>query len=192
MRLDDGKYLLAIADGMGTGESARESSKLVIKLIKKLISSGFEKEESLKIINSTLNLNINKETYSSIDLSVLDLYTGYAEFMKSAACNSYVKNKKSIKKLSSETLPIGIMDKISLKSETIEVSDGDIIVMCSDGILESKDETKNDWIEEFLKNVSTNNVQKLSDLLLAEAIDNSYGVARDDMTVIVCKIVKKK
>ena len=55
-----------------------------------------------------------------------------------------------------------------------------------------KNEIKKDWIEEFLKNVSTNNVQKLADFILAEAIDNSYGIAKDDMTVIVCKIVKKK
>ena len=33
MKLDDGKYLLAIADGMGSGENARESSKFVIKII---------------------------------------------------------------------------------------------------------------------------------------------------------------
>ena len=64
--------------------------------------------------------------------------------------------------------------------------------MCTDGILETKDDTKDGWIEEFLKNVSTNNVQKLSDLILAEAIDNNFGVAQDDMTVIVSKIVKRK
>ena len=49
-----------------------------------------------------------------------------------------------------------------------------------------------DWIEEFLKNINTNNVQKMADLLLSEAIDNSYGIANDDMTVIVTKILKKK
>ena len=64
--------------------------------------------------------------------------------------------------------------------------------MCSDGILEAKDDTKKEWMEEFLRNVSTNNVQKLADLILAEAIDNSYGIAQDDMTVIVSKIMKKK
>lgn len=192
MKLEDGKYLLAIADGMGSGKDARESSKFVIKMIKNLMSSGFEKEESLKLINTSLSLNSNKETYSSLDISVLDLYTGQAEIIKNGACNTYIKNKKTIKKISLDSLPIGITDKVELKSKTIEVNEGDILLMCSDGVLESKDETKNDWIEEFLKNVSTNNVQKLADFILAEAIDNSYGIAKDDMTVIACKIVKKK
>lgn len=64
--------------------------------------------------------------------------------------------------------------------------------MCSDGLLDSKENYNKDWIEEFLRNVNTNNVQKIADLLLSEAIDNSYGIANDDMTVIVTKIMKKK
>ena len=91
-----------------------------------------------------------------------------------------------------DSLPVGISDKTELNTETITVEENDILLMCSDGILESKDIIKKDWIEEFLRNISTNNVQKLADLLLAEAIDNNYGIAKDDMTVIVCKIVKKK
>ena len=192
MKLDDGKYLLAIADGMGSGKEARESSKFAIKMIKKLITSGFDKEESLKLINSSLQLNNNEESYSSLDISILDLYTGEIEIIKNGACNTYIKNKKNIKKIISNSLPVGITDKMELNSETINIEEGDIILMCSDGILESKEATKKDWIEEFLKNISTNNVQKLADLILAEAIDNSFGIAKDDMTVIVCKIVKKK
>lgn len=192
IRLDDGKYLLAIADGMGSGEKARESSKFVIKMIKKLTISGFEKEESVKLINSALNINSGNETYSSLDVSVLDLFTGEAEFLKNAACTTYIKNKKTIRKISADNLPIGIVKDVNVKVQNEKVSDGDIILMVSDGVLDSKDDGKNDWIEAFLRNVSTNNVQKLSDLLLAEAIDNNYGIAQDDMTIIACKIVKKK
>ena len=64
--------------------------------------------------------------------------------------------------------------------------------MCSDGLLESKENYSKDWIEEFLKNINTNNVQKMADLLLSEAIDNSYGITNDNMTVIVTKILNKK
>jgi hypothetical protein len=71
------------------------------------------------------------------------------------------------------------------------VADGDIIVMCSDGLVETKNEVRKDWLETFLKNVSTNNVQKLADLILAESIDNNMGVVQDDITVIVSKVVKK-
>ena len=89
-------------------------------------------------------------------------------------------------------MPIGIGLEVALKEKVIPVSDGDIILICSDGLLDSKEEQKKDWVEEYLKNVSTNNVQKISDMILAEAIDNNYGVAGDDITVIVAKIIKRK
>ncbi len=192
IKLADGKYLLAIADGMSSGEKARESSKITLRLIKQMLSSGFNKEESLKMLNSRINLMQNKESYSTLDVTILDLYSGKAEIIKNAACNTYIKNGTDIKKVELNNLPVGIIDNIELQSETIDVNDGDIYIMCSDGVLETKDDTKTGWFEEFLKNISVNNIQKLADLILAEAIDNNFGVAQDDMTVIVSKIVKRK
>lgn len=192
IKLADGKYLLAIADGMGSGEKARECSKIALRLVKQMLSAGFNKDESIKMINSRLNLAGNSEIYSSLDISILDLYVGKVEILKNGACNTYIKNKKNIRKIESKSMPVGIVNNVELQSNTIDIMDGDIIVMCSDGVLEAKDDTKREWIEDFLKNVSTNNVQKLADLILAEVVDNSFGIAQDDMTVIVSKIVKKK
>lgn len=192
IKLADGKYLLAIADGMGSGEKARECSKITLRLMKQLLSAGFNKDESVKMINTRLNLLETSERYSSLDATILDLFLGKIEILKNGACNTYIKNRKNIKVIKAASMPLGIVDTIDLQSETIFIEDGDIIVMCSDGVLESKSDEKQEWIVEFLKNVSTNNVQKLADLILAEAIDNNYGVAQDDMTVIVSKIVKRK
>lgn len=192
IKLADGKYLLAIADGMGTGPKAREYSKLSLRLIKQMLSAGFDKEESVKFINSRLNYVGASKRYSTLDVSILDLYTGKIEILKNAACNTYIKNKKNIRTIESDNLPIGMIDNIELKSQTIDISDGDILVMCSDGIIDSSNDDNRDWISDFLKNISTNNVQKIADLILAEAIDNNYGIAQDDMTVIVSKILKRK
>lgn len=192
MRLDDGKYVLAISDGMGTGAKARENSKLVITRLKKLLQGGFEKEQSINLINSSLSLKTKEDEFATLDMCVLDLYEGNLSFVKNGACNTYIKNKKNISIIKSEEMPIGTGLEVTLKEKIVPVSDGDIIVICSDGLVDSKEDLKKDWVEEFLKNISTNNVQKISDMILAEAIDNNYGVAADDITVIVAKILKKK
>lgn len=189
IKLADGKYLLAIADGMGSGEKARECSKITLRLMKQLLSAGFNKDESIALINSRINLVENSEVYSTLDALILDLFIGNAEIIKSASCDTYIKNKRNIRKIKSSSLPLGTIDKIDVQSDTVPLLDGDILIIVSDGIVDSME---NDWLSEFLKNVSTNNVQKIADLILAEALDNNFGVAQDDMTVIVCKIVKKK
>lgn len=192
IKLADGKYLLAIADGMGSGEKAREYSKTALRLIKQMLSAGFDSEESVKMINSRINYLGGSKRYSTLDVSVLDLFTGKAELMKNAACCTYIKNKGNIREIKSENLPIGMLENIELESQTIDLNDGDIIVMCSDGILDSQADYEEDWVTYFLKNLTTSNVQKIADLILAEAVDNGYGAVQDDMTVIVIKIIKKK
>lgn len=192
LKLDDGKYLLAISDGMGSGLNARETSSTVLKFLKSFLVAGFEKEKTLELINSSLNLDVNEEMYASLDLAIFDLYEGNLYSIKNGANSTYIKNKKNIKILNSTEMPLGIVNKITSKEECTKLNDNDIIVFSSDGVMETKEIIKNDWLEEFLKNASTNNVQKLADLILAEAIENNYGVVEDDMTVIVVKVLKRK
>lgn len=62
-------------------------------------------------------------------------------------------------------------------------------MMCSDGILEANTEYENKelWLKYLLEEIETDNVQKIADIILKEAIDYNYGVAKDDMTVLVTK-----
>ena len=193
IRLDDGKYLLLISDGMGSGEKARNSSQMVVKMINDLLSAGFEKETTIDLINSTLKLNYSEDMYATIDMAILDLFKGEAEFIKTGACKTYIKNKKNIEKVSSKTLPIGMLNNLDVEKCSTKVKNGDIIVMCSDGVIDSGENNLiSDWMEDLLKGINTNNVQKIADLIISEAVDNSYGIAKDDMTVIVAKVISNK
>ena len=43
----------------------------------------------------------------------------------------------------------------------------------------------------MLEDIETNNTKKIADLVLNEAIDNNFGKAKDDMTLVVCRFLKK-
>ena len=90
------------------------------------------------------------------------------------------------------SLPAGILDRIDLVVYDKDLSGDEIIVMCSDGVIESNTEYKNRelWIKELLEKIDTNDAQKIADMLVAESIDNGLGLAKDDMTVLVTKIEK--
>ncbi len=189
-RLEDGKYLLAISDGMGSGQKARKNSKMAIAMLEKLLSSGFDKDTSLRLINSTLNMAEDGEMYSTLDISILDLYAKKLEFIKNGACPTFIKNKRNVEILKSISLPTGIMNDIDLVVYDKDLNDGDIIVMCSDGILESTTQYTNKelWLQFLLEEIQTEDSQKIADIILKEAIDNCYGKPKDDMTVMVAKI----
>ena len=82
IRLGDGKYMLAISDGMGSGAEARRNSKIAISMLERLFSTGFDKETSISLINSAI-MNANKEDmYATLDIEILDLYAGKLEILK--------------------------------------------------------------------------------------------------------------
>ncbi len=193
VKLEDGKRLIAISDGMGSGPKARQSSNIAIRLLKRLLLSGFDKETSVDLINSSICLNSKDETYATLDIAIVDLFKGNIEFIKNGACPTYVKNKKNVDIVKTISLPTGILENIELDVFDRDIEDGDILVMCSDGIIESNTEYENKelWLKYLLENIETENAQKISDLVLQEAIDNCVGQAKDDMTVMVMKINKK-
>lgn len=194
IKLNDGKYLIAISDGMGSGELANQSSQIAVKMLGKLLSNGFDRDTSIKLINDTIVLNAEKETYATLDIMVLDLYSGNAEFIKNGAAPTYIKNKNNVDMIKNIALPAGIMNNIDLIVFDRDLEDEDIIIMCSDGIIESNSEYTNKeiWLKNILEKMETTSAKKIADIILKEAIDNNYGVAKDDMTVIVTKIKKRK
>ena len=189
IRLNDGKYLIALSDGMGTGPDARKSSQIAIKMLERLLMSGFDKDTSIDLINTTI-MNTNEEIFATLDIAIVDLYNGKIEFIKNGACPTYIKNKKKVQIVKSLSLPAGILKDINLTTYDKDIQEQDILVMCSDGILDANVEYKNKelWVKYMLEDIETTNCQKIADLILNEAVDNSYGMAKDDMSIIVCKL----
>ncbi len=192
IRLKDGKYLVAISDGMGSGNEARQSSNKALKMLENLLVSGFDKKTSIELINSSL-INNNEEIFATLDIAIVDLYKGNIEFIKSGACPTYIKNNKKVQVIKANSLPAGIINNTNLQSFDRDISNGDIMIMCSDGILDSNVEYKNKdlWVKYLLEDMESTNTKKIADLILNEAIDNTYGVAKDDMSVVVCKFLNK-
>ena len=192
-KLKDGKYLLAISDGMGSGPEARKSSQIVTKMLKRLLDSGFERETSIDLINSNL-LNVSEDVFATLDIVIVDLYKGNIEFIKNGACPTYIKNNRKIQIIKSLTLPAGIVKETNTDVFDKDIENNDIIVMCSDGILDSNIEYKNKelWIKYLLEDINVVNPQKIADIILNESIDNNFGKIKDDMSVLVCKLIKKQ
>ncbi len=189
IKLKDGKYLLAISDGMGSGQKAKNYSNMAIKMLENLFSSGFDRELSLELINSALTKVDEENTFATLDISILDLYKGTIEFIKSGACPTYIKTKNEIFEIEDESTPAGLISDLKVVTYDKDLEEGDIIVMCSDGVMDSNPDDKN-WLKKYIEQMKIEDVQKTADIIIREAIDNGLGNARDDMTVIIAKIQK--
>lgn len=193
MECKDYKYMIGLSDGMGSGKTAEYNSKTAITLLEKLLESGFDKDIAIKLINSILVLKSSNESFATLDLSVVDLLAGYVEFVKVGASSTFIKRGNNIEVISSANLPVGILENVDIELTGKKVVNGDLIIMVTDGILDSREDLikKEEWITEYLTKFECDEPQSLANIILDKAVKNSGGQALDDMTVLVCKICEK-
>lgn len=184
IRLGNNKYLLALCDGMGSGENARKMSALTMGLVENFYKAGFEDEYIINNINKLLTIN-NQENFSTLDLCVIDLTKDIIDFIKLGATYGVIKRDNHVDKVETGTLPLGVLGEITPTISHFAVSNKDMIIMVTDGITDAFEEYEN--FAEFVNAIVSTNPQVVAQTILDEAILRNGNIAKDDMTVLVAR-----
>lgn len=193
MEISEGKYMMAISDGMGKGRKAYEESSITIDILEKMMDSKIDEEIVIDTINNILMLKSSDEMFSTLDLGIVDLNKGILNTIKMGACSTYIKRSNGdIDLISTASLPVGILSDVNIERDTRKIKDGDYIIMVSDGIIDAgKNKNLGDnWLIYFLKNMDTSNPKDISKEILNRALDIQNNNIYDDMTVLVSKVYK--
>ncbi|WP_066500773.1 stage II sporulation protein E [Abyssisolibacter fermentans] len=185
-------YFTILSDGMGVGYKANIESSTVVSLLEKFLEAGYNKEVALKTINSILILKSNDEMLTTLDMSILDLYTGKGQFVKIGSAPTYIKRNKTIISINSSSLPIGILKEVDIYVYEEQIKNGDIIIMLSDGVLDANEDSqdKEAWLTEIIRNIDSVNPQTVADKIMDSALKIAPIKNRDDMTILATKIWK--
>lgn len=187
---EDGTYLSIVSDGMGSGPEAGIESKVAVDLVEKFITTGFSDTTAINTVNSIMGMKFSEdEKFTTLDLNIIDLYSGEADFIKVGGVASFIKRGEDVKVIKSESLPFGILDKVDVNSVKKNLKNGDIIITLSDGVIDvdKNNQGSHLWLEEYLRNSDTN-PEALSRDILEKAKILSGGKVTDDMTVLVSKV----
>jgi len=186
MELPGGKKAAALSDGMGAGETACKESTLVIELLEELLAAGFPEKAAVQMINTTLATGREEIHYSTVDLSVFDLYSGECEIVKAGASSTFIKKKDCVEHLSSTSLPIGVVHHIEIDSVRRKLEDGDFVIMVTDGILDALPVGEQDiLLETIIQGSAIVNPKEMAHHILEQVLAWTGREPADDMTVIV-------
>ncbi|MCL2421060.1 MAG: stage II sporulation protein E [Defluviitaleaceae bacterium] len=193
LELKSGECLMALSDGMGSGNKARRESAATVELLEDFLESGFEKELALKMINSVLVLKSNEESFSTLDICAVDLYTGEGEFIKIGACSTFLLRDRSVSVIPSSSLPMGMLKQVDLETTRRRLAHDDIILMVTDGVAETIEGVpdKEGWLIKTLERCRARNPQDVADYILKAAENKSGGLPKDDMTVLAARVWAK-
>ncbi|AGB40147.1 stage II sporulation protein E [Halobacteroides halobius DSM 5150] len=184
----DGKFISILSDGMGVGAKASRESESAVRLLEKMLQAGLNYKLALQSVNSILGLRSKEDNFTTVDLLEFNQVTGQAEFIKVGSASSFIKRGNEVSMIKSTTLPIGILNQIDLEPSSLQLKDKDLIIMMSDGVIDSKEGVtiKEEWVLQLLKNNLIDDPQSLAQYILEKAQGNKR--IEDDMTVLVIRV----
>ncbi|WP_202081461.1 stage II sporulation protein E [Caldalkalibacillus salinus] len=190
MEVGNGKYALAISDGMGNGERAHQESLETLSLLQQILQSGIEETVAIKSINSVLSLRSSDEIFSTLDLAMIDLQNAKTKFLKIGSTPSFVKRGDQVLTVSAHNLPMGILQDIDVDVVSEQLKAEDLLIMVTDGIYDAPRtiENKEVWMKRLISEIETTDPQAVADLLLEKVVRLHHGHIIDDMTVVVAKV----
>lgn len=192
LELGTGQMVMMLSDGMGSGKEANEESEEVIELLEQMMETGIGEKTAIHLINSLYALWSDSRSFSTIDMGIVDLYTGSSNFIKQGAAATFIKRKDKIERIEAASFPAGMFQQIEVDSCNVQVEDGEFIIMVTDGILDSfHEEEKEACIEFILSEIKSNNPQEIADSILRKVLEAAGKPREDDMTVLVAGVWEK-
>ncbi|MGN0803961.1 MAG: SpoIIE family protein phosphatase [Candidatus Coproplasma sp.] len=187
IKINEHKFLMALSDGMGSGEYARKVSETAISLIEAFCRSEMPEDVMLDTVNKLLCFN-RDERFTCIDVATIDLNTLTACFIKIGSPVGLIVRKGEIKVLESRSLPLGILDNLRPATSCEQLKKNDIVVFMSDGITSAFNGVSD--LYEFVGGLKPLNPQALAEKILASAKERTIGTP-DDMTVLCVRLYEK-
>ena len=181
--LDENSYFIAISDGMGTGPKAAMQSQATLSLLQRFYQAGFHEEIIYDTINQVMLLRSTEETFSTVDVCLINLVDGEANFIKIGAPPAFLIRRGQVQIIASPTLPLGILEEVTPGATRRVLEDGDLIVLVSDGITGNED---TEWLETLLAGWEALEPNELAGNLLDAACERFGGA--DDMTVVAARV----
>jgi stage II sporulation protein E len=127
----------------------------------------------------------NQESFSTLDLCVIDLTKEILNFIKLGATYGVIKRENRVDKVEVGALPIGVLGEVTPTVLNFTISNRDMIIMVTDGITDAFEEYEH--FSKFINSLSGTNPQTIAQAILDEAILLDGGIAKDDMTVLVAR-----
>lgn len=160
---DDDFFYAVICDGMGQGSRAAFASGASIGFLKQMLSAKMSVETSLSVLNAWLRAD-REECSVSIDILKIDLLTGKAAIYKSGAAASFLRRGRDVFPIESEGFPVGILKQTAAIRTDLDLCEGDVIMMGSDGIdpegrIVGGEEV---WLLDLLEEVDTDRAESVT------------------------------
>ncbi len=186
VRLGGDRFMMALCDGMGSGEEAGRASGTAIELIENFFRAGLDSGSAVDCVNRFLALN-ECERFSTLDITVIDLNSGDAEIIKLSSPATVIRSGDGVHVVTGSALPMGVLEEVKCGHAHQKLRAGDQVIMATDGVTDALG-------QERLMAMSaraSGDPAVVTKELLDCAVLAGGGKPRDDCTVLCARIFEK-
>ena len=189
-QLQDGRFVAALSDGMGHGNQAALESRQAVELLRMCLDAGYDRAQTLTAVNGMMLLAGQGERFTTVDLFLLDLWTGKASLDKLGAAGSYLMQAEGLSLLGGDALPLGILENVESGEKLMQLHQGDTLILLSDGVEDAYENRQS--MEEAIRDALTlETAQDAANAILTGAQSGDAAPA-DDQTVLVLRLIRAR
>ncbi|MCI0706631.1 MAG: SpoIIE family protein phosphatase [Ignavibacteriae bacterium] len=192
--LEDGRWLLVIADVSGKGIPASLLVSTLHASLHAYIQSSADLVELSRRLNAMVYRNTSPERYITFFSALLDTQHHTLAYVN-AGHNFPFRvqlGSDALEPLSVGGLPLGMFELAEYQAGTVELNANDTVVLYTDGVTEAMDEGQNEYSDERLKNIitsaTTNTAFDIKSKILTDVRKFTGDEPQsDDLTLMVLK-----
>ena len=179
----NGQTFIAISDGMGNGEIAHKESSEALKILKCLLSFNIPIKTAIQTLQQLKQHSNANERFFSLDICMIDRERQRATFYKKGATPTFLVRNHQIELINLAQLPVGVMSDQEVDHVTLSLEEDDVLLMCSDGIVEQYPDIKE--LEQVILNQMGKSPKNIAKNILQATVSKHKGKIKDDMMVLV-------
>ena len=179
----NGQTFIAISDGMGNGELAHKESSEALKILKCLLSFNIPIKTAIQTLQQLKQHSNANERFFSLDICMIDRERQRATFYKKGATPTFLVRNHQIELINLAKLPVGVMSDQEVDHVTLSLEEDDVLLMCSDGIVEQYPDIKE--LEQVILNQMGKSPKNIAKNILQATVSKHKGKIKDDMMVLV-------
>lgn len=179
----NGQTFIAISDGMGNGELAHKESSEALKILKCLLSFNIPIKTAIQTLQQLKQHSNANERFFSLDICMIDRERQRATFYKKGATPTFLVRNHQIELINLAQLPVGVMSDQEVDHVTLSLEEDDVLLMCSDGIVEQYPDIKE--LEQVILNQVGKSPKNIAKNILQATVSKHKGKIKDDMMVLV-------
>ena len=179
----NGQTFIAISDGMGNGELAHKESSEALKILKCLLSFNIPIKTAIQTLQQLKQHSNANERFFSLDICMIDRERQRATFYKKGATPTFLVRNHQIELINLAQLQVGVMSDQEVDHVTLSLEEDDVLLMCSDGIVEQYPDIKE--LEQVILNQMGKSPKNIAKNILQATVSKHKGKIKDDMMVLV-------